>query len=251
MPRLWSSKASSRPRSSSPALRVTIQPTRRSATSRRRAGRATHPESAQTLCHRTAGCVQLAPTSIRAESTRGAAMPHRVRKAPQRAQTHRATPSIASSPWRRLRQVAGIIPKADHGFVFGVLEAHRAEGCRIEVQAGARAALEPAPAGRQRPQKMTAGKHEDAISGRTHAGDHPVGPRSDFGDAFTPRTAVAEQLPVGPLAADLGRLAPLVLPVIPFDEIGIDLCNGAKASQLAGATGALERAGEDAAEFHR
>src|SRR5436190_23174576 len=57
-----------------------------------------------------------------------------------------------------------------------------------------------------------------------------------------PGTAVAEQFPIGALRPDFGSAVPLILTIVPFDQIRVDFSDSSKASQLARAPGALQRA---------
>src|SRR5262249_29709332 len=77
-------------------------------------------------------------------------------------------------------------------------------------------------------------------------GDDAVRPGADGGHRLAARAAVAEQLPVGVLLADVGGTPPFILAVVPFDQFRIDHRRRAEAGQLAGPPGALPGAGEDA-----
>src|SRR5262249_17372880 len=73
----------------------------------------------------------------------------------------------------------------------------------------------------------------------------PVGPGADLIGILAPGATVAEQVPAGALLADVGRGPPLVLAIIPFEQVGLRLGPVAKAGQFAGAPGALGRAAKD------
>ena len=75
-----------------------------------------------------------------------------------------------------------------------------------------------------------------------HARDHAIRARADLLRRLAARTAVAEELPVRALRVDLGRGAPLVVAVVPLDEVGVDVGAVAEARQLAGSARALQRA---------
>src|SRR5439155_25823917 len=81
-----------------------------------------------------------------------------------------------------------------------------------------------------------------------HPAYHPVGPRSDLVRRLPSRTAVAEQLPVGALGANVGARATLVRAVVPFQEVGLDFRRRAEASQLARSDRPLQGAREHRGE---
>src|SRR5690349_4529575 len=74
----------------------------------------------------------------------------------------------------QLNHVSPVIPEADDRFVFVVFIAQSAESGRVEMQAGALAAIEPAPARGQHPQKVATRKNQDVARRRSQAGDDPV-----------------------------------------------------------------------------
>jgi hypothetical protein len=63
--------------------------------------------------------------------------------------------------------------------------------------------------------------------------------RADLRRAFAAGAAVAEEHPVWCLRMDLFRGQSFVLPIVPFDEVGIDFSLGAEARELAGLSGAM------------
>ena len=93
---------------------------------------------------------------------------------------------------------------------------------------------------------MAARKHQHVAADRAHPGDDAVGAGAGFVRRFAARAPVAEKLPAGPLAQDLGGADTLVFAVIPFDEVrlglGFDLRPWTKPGERAGARGTLERA---------
>src|SRR5258708_35549488 len=56
-------------------------------------------------------------------------------------------------------------------------------------------------------------------------------------------------MPSRTLRVNVRRAEALIFAVVPFDEVPIDFGPGTKAGQLAGAGGALQRAGKDPREF--
>src|SRR5262249_51233680 len=58
------------------------------------------------------------------------------------------------------------------------------------------------------------------------------GPRADLPGRLASGTAVAKELPARTLRKNLGGATALVLAVVPFDKIGIDLCDCAEARKL-------------------
>src|SRR4029450_12396501 len=71
---------------------------------------------------------------------------------------------------------------------------------------------------------------------------------SGLGWRFPSWTAVAEQFPAGALRLDFGSASPLVIAIVPFDQITATFGHGSKAGQLAGAPGTLQRAGKHLAK---
>src|SRR6185436_11403189 len=95
---------------------------------------------------------------------------------------------------------------------------------------------------------MAAGKEQRSVIERSEAGNDPVSAGAHLRHRFTTRTAVAEELPARTPLENLSRRQAVVIAVVPFDQVGIDLCHGAEAGQFAGAFGPLQRAGEDVCE---
>jgi hypothetical protein len=101
------------------------------------------------------------------------------------------------------------------------------------------------PARRQHPEDMPAGKDDGLIIRRSQTGDHVISARADIGRLLAVRAPVAEQEPAGPLAQDFAAFAPLLVAVIPFEQVGIKLGDVAEPSERASAGGPLKRTGEN------
>jgi hypothetical protein len=74
--------------------------------------------------------------------------------------------------------------------------------------------------------------NEDIAFDGPQAGDHTIGASANGLDRLTAGTAVAEEIPAGPLLADIGGAPTLILAIIPFLEVWVDLSLGAKSRQL-------------------
>src|SRR5262249_18448522 len=145
-------------------------------------------------------------------------------------------------------QVARVIPKTDRGLARVVLVAERPETGGIEYEIASRRGREPEPARAEDSQDVAAREGEHVAVGGAGAGDDAVRARRDLVRRLAARTAVAEQVPVGPLGVDLDGAAALVGAVVPLEEVRLALGDGAEAGELAGAGGALERARQDPRE---
>ena len=77
--------------------------------------------------------------------------------------------------------------------------------------------LTTAPANAQDAEEMSAGEDQCVAAQSAKAGDDAVGSGADIGHAFTPGAAVAKQVPIGALPADLGRCHPVIIAVVPLD----------------------------------
>src|SRR5215470_5018403 len=119
--------------------------------------------------------------------------------------------------------VAGIVPELDHRPRSVVLVAERA-------------------------QDVAAREDQDVSVDGAHLRHHPVGAGPDLRGELAARAAVAEEIPVRALGVDVLARAALVAPVVPLEQIRVDLRQIAEAGPLAGVGGALERAGEDPSE---
>jgi hypothetical protein len=78
--------------------------------------------------------------------------------------------------------------------------------------------------------------------------DHPIHAPAHVGGRLAVRAAVAPQVPVRTLLPDLRGRDPLVLPVVPLDQVVGQLGALAHAGQPAGLDGSVERAREHALE---
>src|SRR4029453_8761605 len=139
-----------------------------------------------------------------------------------------------------------VIPQSDHRPGELVFIAHRTQACGAKHEPlGVYCNFKPNPARRQYPNEMPAGEEYHISRNHAHAAYHAIGPRRGFSWRFPSRSAVAEQFPVGALGADLGSAAPLILAIVPFDQIRVDFSYISKASQLTSAPSPLQWAGKD------
>src|SRR4029077_7947311 len=112
-----------------------------------------------------------------------------------------------------------------------IAEHTQARGAQHDVAPAPRAKSEPADS--EHPQEMPTRKQQHVPLDTSHSIDHPVCPNGHLIRRFTSRAAVAEQLPFRALSMDLGGAKPLVLAVVPFQEIAIDVRRVPEAGQLA------------------
>src|SRR5260370_22646693 len=109
---------------------------------------------------------------------------------------------------------------------------HRTETGRSKHEVPARPRVEPEPARGQHSEKVSARKEQDLPFDRPHPAYHPVGPCSDLIRRLPSRAAVAEQLPVRTLGANVSAGATFIRAVVPFEEIRLDFGHAAEASPL-------------------
>jgi hypothetical protein len=95
---------------------------------------------------------------------------------------------------------------------------------------------------------MAAGEEQNIAEHGADSSDHTVSPRSYLCRRLAARTAVAKELPIGPILENFGSPEALIVAVIPFDQIPIDLGCGANSGQLASSTRSLHGACKDFAK---
>src|SRR5215471_10088368 len=91
---------------------------------------------------------------------------------------------------------------------------------------------------------MPARKEQRVAIERPHPGDDAIGARAYSCRGLAAGTPIPEQLPVRAFAANLLCGSTFVVAVVPLEQITVDFRGGAKARQLAGPRGTLERARE-------
>jgi hypothetical protein len=84
-----------------------------------------------------------------------------------------------------------------------VTDCAQAGGAQQEVAARSRS-LDPKPPCRQHPDEMTTRKYQDVTLHFAQPAHNPARSRPDLLASFATRTAIAKQLPVGPLLKDIG-----------------------------------------------
>src|SRR5215813_3298774 len=144
--------------------------------------------------------------------------------------------------------VAGIVPQLDHRPRSVVLVAERAQARRLEIEIAGGAGLQPEPARPEHAEDVAAREDQHVSIDGTHLRHHSVGAGPDLRGGLAAGAAVAEEVPVRALGVDVLARAPFVAPVVPLEEIRVDLGQIAEAGSLAGVGRALERAGEDPSE---
>src|SRR6185436_3818600 len=126
-----------------------------------------------------------------------------------------------------------IVPQSNHRLGEPMFIAQGAEAGRSEQEVSTAPWFESEPASGEHPQEMPAREQKHVPLDLPHSVHNPVGPDADLIRRFPFRTAVVKQLPVRALHMDLGGAAPLVLAVVPFEEVAIDFGDGLEAGQLA------------------
>jgi hypothetical protein len=82
----------------------------------------------------------------------------------------------------------------------------------------------------------------------SYTAQNALSPCSYLAWRFASRAAVAKQLPIRALRADLCRAATLIFAVVPLDEVAIDVRYGLESGQGASSAGALQGAGKNLGE---
>src|SRR5438093_1333493 len=116
------------------------------------------------------------------------------------------------------QHVAIVVPEPDHRLIAGMLVAQDAERRSAQEQEPAVGRGQPEPASAQDPEEVAVSKEENGADDRPQAGYDAIGPGTDCLDRLAPRTTIAEEVPTGPLVADVGRRPALVLAVVPFPQ---------------------------------
>src|ERR1700677_122515 len=92
---------------------------------------------------------------------------------------------------------------------------------------------------------MAAGKHDRLVIRCAKTPDDAIRAGPDLAWLLAVRAPVAEQEPAGSVRKDFAGLAPLVVAVVPFEQVRIGLGGVAESSQCAGASRALKGTGEN------
>ncbi len=124
---------------------------------------------------------------------------------------------------------------------------HR-EGGRVEQQLGAGRRRQPQPAGGEHPQQVAVGEQRHRPLGRPRPGDQPIRPAGHRLGGFALRAAVPEHQPVRLLGMDLVCGEPLIAPVVPLLQVGVEHRPLRQSRQGTGLAGALQRAAEHQGE---
>jgi len=144
--------------------------------------------------------------------------------------------------------MASVVPESNYALSAAVFVSKNAQARRAQKKVFASQWLQAKPTGGKRTQEMAARKEQHITIDRSNSIDHPVGSDRDISGRFTARTAVAKELPIGPLLAYFSSAATFQLAVVPFAQIIIDLGLSAESGQLTGVSSALERARVDGGE---
>src|ERR1700678_2070623 len=92
---------------------------------------------------------------------------------------------------------------------------------------------------------MAAGKHNRLVIRCAKAPNDAIGAGADLAWLLAVRAPVSEQEPAGSVRKDFAGLAPLVVAVVPFEQVGIDLGGVAEPGERAGAGRTLKGTGEN------
>ena len=123
-----------------------------------------------------------------------------------------------------------------------------AQGGRVQKEITARRGFQTEPASAEHVKKMSAGKEQHIAVDGADPADDSIDASSHISDRLAAGTTVAEQLPFGPLLANLiGRFS-FVGAVVPFDEIMIHRRDTCESGQFARPRGPLQRTRQDADE---
>ena len=126
-----------------------------------------------------------------------------------------------------------------------MLVAEDADARRAEPEETPLGRSKAEPARRQHPKDMAAGKHDRLVIRCAKAPNDAIGAGADLAWLLAVRAPVAEQAPAGAVGEDLAALAPLVVAVVPFEQVGIKLGGVAEPSECAGASRTLKGTGEN------
>jgi hypothetical protein len=95
---------------------------------------------------------------------------------------------------------------------------------------------------------MPAGKQQHVAIDPTDTGNHPICPYANVFWRFTPRASIEKQKPIWTLFVNVNSTAPLILTIVPFDQVLINLSDSPEARQLARPRCSLQGAGKDLGE---
>src|SRR5262249_20087684 len=129
-----------------------------------------------------------------------------------------------------------------------VLVAEGAQTRRLEIEIARAAGLQPEPARPEHAQDVAAREDQHVAIDGADLRHHPVGPGPDLRGGLAVGAAVSEEVPIRALGVDVLARAALVAPVVPLEEVGIDLRDVSEARALTSVRCPLQRAREDAAE---
>ena len=106
----------------------------------------------------------------------------------------------------------------------------------------------PQPSRRKHPEDMTMRKKRRISLHRSDPCNDLIDAGANLRGAFSARAAVAEEHPAWCPRMDLLRGQSFILPIAPFNEVGIDFNLRAEAAELAGLSSAMKRARQDQRE---
>src|ERR1700733_4259521 len=95
---------------------------------------------------------------------------------------------------------------------------------------------------------MPAGEDQDVALERPKPRHDPVGAFGDLQDGLAAGTPVAEQLPVRTLAMDFRECPPLVMTVVPLEQVRIERRRAGEAGELTGSQRPPQRTREHVIE---
>src|SRR5262245_62284010 len=96
------------------------------------------------------------------------------------------------------------------------------------------------PAGGEDSNEMPAGKQQHFTLHGAHTAHHAVCPEGHLLRRFTSGATIAEELPFRTLCTDLDSAQPLVLPIVPLNQVRIDFGGRAESGQFTSPKGALQ-----------
>ena len=127
-----------------------------------------------------------------------------------------------------------LVPHADNRLVSALVfegKHTHARGSAVEEPPSPRRQAKPSSC--DHPDDVPTRERKNIPVDAHHARDSPISSGGDIFGGFTLRAAVTKKLPGGPFPVNFPKYQPLVAPVIPLDEVGIDRRDRSKTGELA------------------
>ena len=141
------------------------------------------------------------------------------------------------APQTKNQLIAAVVFEAEHAHTGGLAEEHPPPSWR-----------KAEPAGRNHTDDVAAGESQHIARDAVYPSEKAVRAGGNVSRRFPVWTAIAVELPAGPLLQDVACQLPLEAAVVPLDQVVIDFRASPEAGQLTGLRGPQQRTGENAAE---